>query len=144
MLELYAAGFRFRKALDTLIREAASGRVGPAEIEHYLTSGSVTLEAAEAWLQHTTSQTSEGLARYLDGLTLEWLVDGLVGKEKVLQERVGDGAALKILSEHLYRHTGMDAAFLHFFNGSAPLTFHAIAEAFDVSTLFRTKNPVGL
>ena len=70
----------------------------------------MSLEAAEAWLQHTTSQTSEGLARYLDGLTLEWLVDGLVGKEKVLQERVGDGAALKILSEHLYRHAGMDAA----------------------------------
>ena len=130
MLEMYAAGFRFRKALATLIREAASGRVGPAEIEHYLTSGSVTLEAAEAWLQHTTSQTSEGLARYLDGLTLEWLVDGLVSKEKALQERVGDGAALRILSEHLYRHTGMDAAFLHFFNGSAPLTFHTIAEAF--------------
>jgi hypothetical protein len=54
MLELYAAGFRFRKALATLIREASSGRVGPAEIERYLASGSVSLEAAEAWLQHTT------------------------------------------------------------------------------------------
>ena len=130
MLEMYAAGFRFRKALATLIREAASGRVGPAEIEHYLASDAVSLEAAEAWLQHMTSQTSEGLAKYLDSLTLEWLVDGLVGKERVLQERVCDSAALRILCEHLYRHTGMDAAFLHFFNDGTPLTFPTVVEAF--------------
>ena len=49
------AGFRFRKALATLIREVASGRVGPAEIEHYLASGSVSLEAAEAGCTHDLS-----------------------------------------------------------------------------------------
>ncbi len=29
ILELYRAGYRYRRALDTLIREAATGRVSP-------------------------------------------------------------------------------------------------------------------
>ena len=36
MLELYAAGTRFRKALDTLIRQAATGRMAPAEVDRFL------------------------------------------------------------------------------------------------------------
>lgn len=32
ILELYHAGYRYRKALDTLIREATTGHVSPAEI----------------------------------------------------------------------------------------------------------------
>ena len=35
MLELYDAGVRFRKALDTLIREAAHARVASAEVEAF-------------------------------------------------------------------------------------------------------------
>src|SRR5262249_41380884 len=88
MLELYAAGFRFRRALTTLIREAASGRVNPAEIERYLASGPAQLETAEAWLAQVTSATGEGLAGYLNSLTLEWVVDGLVGNDNILQERI--------------------------------------------------------
>ena len=63
MLELYAAGFRFRKALTTLIREAASGRVNPAEIERYLASGPAHLEAAEAWLAQVTCCDRRGPGR---------------------------------------------------------------------------------
>jgi hypothetical protein len=130
MLELYAAGFRFRRALTTLIREAASGRVNPAEIERYLASGPAHLAAAEAWLAQVTAATGEGLAGYLNSLTLEWVVDGLVGNDNVLQERVSNAPALDILCDHLYRHTGMDTAFLRFFNGEGAPTFHHVAEAF--------------
>ena len=130
ILELYAAGFRYRKALATLIREAASGHVNPAEIERYLGSGPAQLATAEAWLAQATAVTGEGFAGYLNSLTLEWVVDGLVGNDSILHERVSDAAARDVLCEHLYRHTGMDAAFLHFFNGEAALTFHHVAETF--------------
>jgi hypothetical protein len=129
LLELYRAGRRFRKALHTLIREAANGRVGPADIDHYLASAPADLAAAEAWLHNATSQARAGLAGHLDSLTLEWLLDGLLGKEKVLHERVCDAETLDILLDHLYRHTGMDAAFLQFFNGGAAPTFTNVAEA---------------
>ena len=130
MLELYAAGFRFRKALATLIREAASGRVGPAEIEHYLTSGSVTLEAAEAWLAAHDLSTREGLARYLDSLTLEWVVDGLVGKENILQERVADAAALGFSAITSTVIRGWMRRSCIFSMVRELQTFHTIAEAF--------------
>ncbi len=52
VLELYHAGYRYRKALDTLIREATTGRVSPAEIEHYFSSGVSDLAAAEQWLEN--------------------------------------------------------------------------------------------
>ena len=129
LLEIYAAGFRFRKAFSTLIREAASGRVGPADIDNFLASGPADLDTAETWLYNATSQSREGLAGHLDSLILEWLLDGLLGKDKVLQEQVFDVDTLDILINHLYRHTGMDTAFLQFFNGGAAPTFNNVAEA---------------
>ena len=53
-----------------------------------------------------------------------------MGNENILQERVSDAAALDILCDHLYRHTGMDTAFLRFFHGEGAPTFHHVAEAF--------------
>ncbi len=70
-----------------------------------------------------------GLAHYLDGLTLEWVLDGLLGK-KSLQSWVVDREAVETLLNHLYRHTGIDAAFLHFFLGEDPYTFASVGDAF--------------
>lgn len=130
VLELYHAGYRYRKALDTLIREATTGRVSPAEIEHYFSSGVSDLAAAEQWLENAISQPQNSLASYLESLSLEWIVDGMLGEGKVLQSKVYDEATVQTLAEHLYRHTGMDSAFLCFFHGDAPLSFHNLSEVF--------------
>lgn len=130
VLELYHAGYRYRRALDTLIREATTGRVNPAEIEHYFSSGVSDLAAAEQWLENAISQPQNSLASYLESLSLEWIVDGMLGEGKVLQSKVYDEATVQTLAEHLYRHAGMDSAFLCFFHGDAPLSFHNLSEVF--------------
>jgi hypothetical protein len=130
VLELYKAGFRFRKALDTLIREAGSGYIGPVEIETYLSSHPPNLADAEAWLQSALSQPKQGLVDYLESLTPEWVLDGLVGKEQVLRSRITQDADLADLTDYLYRQTGMDQPFLSFFLGSTPLSFPSLGQAF--------------
>lgn len=50
MLELYAAGVRYRKGLDTLVTEAAAGRVPPETIRAFLAEPDLSLERADAWL----------------------------------------------------------------------------------------------
>ena len=65
VLELYEPGVRFRKGLDTLIREAAVGRVAPAEVDAFLAKGP-TLEAADAWLTAAASGQPDDLLRFLE------------------------------------------------------------------------------
>jgi hypothetical protein len=130
ILELYRAGYRFRKAFDTLIREAVTGRINPANIENYLNNGITDLPSAEVWLQNNLSQLQDGLAAYLTSLSLEWIVDGILGENKVLQSRISDQTALNTLTEHLYRHTGMNIAFVCFFHGDTPLSFLDLGETF--------------
>lgn len=130
ILELYRAGYRFRKAFDTLIREAVTGRINPASIENYLNNGITDLQSAEVWLQNHLSQPQDGLAAYLTNLSLEWIVDGILGEDKVLQSRISDQTALNTLTEHLYRHTGMNTAFVCFFHGDTPLSFLDLGETF--------------
>lgn len=48
--ELYKAGIRYRKAFETLVTEAAAGRVRPEEIEAFRQQDGLTLDAADAWL----------------------------------------------------------------------------------------------
>lgn len=131
LLEVYRAGFRFRKALTTLVHEAARGTVGPAEIDAFLESEVVTLEGAEAWLAERAARERGGLSGQLEGLTLEWCVDALLGADPHLRkdvEKTSDGPA--ILADHLYRHTGMGAAFLDFFLSGEARTARTVSEAF--------------
>ncbi len=50
LFELYRAGSRHRRALATLVREAAHGLATPSAIEAFLAQPALTLEAADAWL----------------------------------------------------------------------------------------------
>src|SRR5262249_19159292 len=50
LLELYEVGARYRKALDTLVGEAASGRVRQEQIAAYRGRGVFTVQDADAWL----------------------------------------------------------------------------------------------
>jgi hypothetical protein len=129
MLEVYLSGIRFRKKLDTLIQEAANGLIGPKEIEAFLKSGAVTLEGAEEMLNSQRNAQRGGLAHHLDGLTLEWVLDGLLGT-KALQKRMGDRSAMDTLLDYLYRHAGMNAGFLNFFLEQEKCTFDSVGDAF--------------
>ena len=58
------------------------------------------ITAAEQWLENA-SLPQNGLASYLESLSLEWIVDGMLGEGKVLQSRVYDEATVKTLAEYL-------------------------------------------
>lgn len=130
ILELYRVGYRFRKALDTLVREAATGRVSPSHLETYLNSGATDLAAAELWLQQATAQPQDSLATYLESLNLEWILDSILGTNTILRSKISDDTALLTLKDHLHRHTGISDEFLQFFHGTTSLSFQDLAEAF--------------
>lgn len=78
LFELYRAGKQRRKALDTLIREAAAARVRPDQIEEYLQRGSLSLADADLWLHDLLTSGAEGLASQLRNVPLIELVDDLL------------------------------------------------------------------
>ncbi|MFM7425262.1 MAG: BREX-6 system phosphatase PglZ [Elainella sp.] len=130
LLELYRAGYRYRRALDALIREAATGRVSPSELESYLSSRSIDLAAAETWLQQAIAQPQDGLAAYLESLNLEWILDGILGTDSILRSKIADAPALLTLKDHLHRHTGISDEFIQLFYGTTALAVQDLAEAF--------------
>ncbi|MBD2510110.1 BREX-6 system phosphatase PglZ [Nostoc muscorum FACHB-395] len=136
ILELYRAGYRFRKALDTLIREASTGQVTPTELENYLSQSVTDLTAAETWLENTLSQPQDSLAKYLDNFSLEWILEGLLDLDSIINEakklraKFPDTHSLDTLTQHLYRHTGMDETFLQFYSNQETLSFSRLGEAF--------------
>ena len=79
LLELYRPGRRFRKALDTLVTEAAGGRVPPEEIRAFLEGGPADLAAADAWLAHQLDQPTGGLTDVLSAMSPAAVLDDLLG-----------------------------------------------------------------
>jgi hypothetical protein len=77
-LELYSAGVRYRKALGTLITEAAAGRVHPEQVAAFREQGTVSLESADAWLAALSESRAGGLAASLRAMSLPALVDELL------------------------------------------------------------------
>ena len=138
ILELYRAGKRYRKALPTLIREAVTGHLNPTEIETYLKQDIPNLTAAETWLQTSLTQPRDSLAIRLNGLSLDWILDGILSPTKYLQTDIFNPADLTILIDHLHRHTGIDQPFIEFFHGvgiaspleTRPLSFTDLGDTF--------------
>ena len=130
ILAFYRSGWRFRRALETLIREAAAGQVAPETIEAFLREGPSSLEAAEAWLARQSGGKRDEIAGYLDGLSLQWILDGLFGENDDFKSRLTDRGSLDRLADHLHRQTGMDRAFGEFFNGKPPDSLTSLRETF--------------
>ncbi len=63
ILELYHAGARYRRALDTLIWEAATGRMSPDQIDSYLSNNVSNIAAAEQWLEKALAQPQDDCTR---------------------------------------------------------------------------------
>jgi hypothetical protein len=123
VLELYRPGFRFRKALDTLIREAATSRVTPAEIDRFLAT-TPTLEAADAWLTEATREAGFGIAAALDEFGPAMIVEALSQRSKgipvALKGRVSTDEDRLAFKEYAHRLTGIDDPWIDVFAKAQP------------------------
>jgi hypothetical protein len=117
LLELYEAGVRFRKSLDTLIREAATARVNSDEIDRFLAK-QPSLEEADAWLETSVSQSTFGLAAALTEIGPALLANALGRTGDALALRVTAPAEAEILASYLHKLTGMDEAWTERFAGT--------------------------
>lgn len=107
VLELYESGVRFRKALDTLIREAATGRVAPAEVEKFVVK-QPSLEEADAWLTGAVSQSTFGLAAALNEFGPTMLAEALARPNSSLAQRITAPEEMQVLVTYLHALTGLD------------------------------------
>jgi hypothetical protein len=82
LLELYAAGTRYRKALSTLLTEAASGKARPDAIASFQSRGSFTLKEADEWLSAILDE-GDGFTALLRSLGPAALLDDLLGGGEV-------------------------------------------------------------
>ena len=78
LLGAYVAGVRYRKALPTLVTEAAAGRVRPEQIAAFLEQGVLTLDAADAWLAAILDDRDGGLSAQLRAMSLPAVIDDLL------------------------------------------------------------------
>ncbi len=79
LLELYAPGVRYRRKLDTLLVEAAAGRVPPERTQARVAEGVTSLADADAWLAKELDVTmGGGPEAHLATLGLPALVDDLL------------------------------------------------------------------
>ena len=118
VLEQYEAAHPFRKALETLVVEAAAGRVGPEEIKRFAATPGLTLAQADAWLAGHTSGPRTGVGQRLAALDPKQLVDGLLGEDRALLRELGPQDVPE-LAAHLERTVGLDAAWRGFFGVEA-------------------------
>ena len=108
LLELYFAGMRFRKGLDTLLNDAAGARVRPEQIKAFRDHGGYTLEGADAWLAGLLADREGGLASQLKALPLPAVLDDLLGGGFVAS-RVTSDADREVLWDCVTAWTGLPA-----------------------------------
>ena len=108
-LELYSAGTRYQKALETLIKEAAAERVHPDDTNRFLDQPELTLALADTWLATMLDQRGGGWAAALQAMSLPALVDDLLTLGAV-GRRVSAGVDVDVLWEHLGARTGLTHA----------------------------------
>jgi hypothetical protein len=99
LLELYLAGVRFRRSLDTAVTEAAAGRVRPEQIDAFKAQESLSLARADAWLHGLLSDAEGGLAAQLRHTSLPAILDDLLGGHSIAAQLVTDAAR-----QHLHDH----------------------------------------
>ena len=108
LLELYRPGRRFRKALDTLVTEAAGGRVPPEEIRSFLGNGPADLAAADAWLARQLDRPEGGFAEQLEAMSPNAVVDDLLNQGFVAG-RLSDPEDYATLCSWLESRLGVDS-----------------------------------
>jgi hypothetical protein len=106
LLELNETGYQFRKGLETLIREAAAGRVTPEEVDGFLASGDpVSLASADAWMAKRVAAADDKTEILLRGTDPGRLIAELVSKGPLEHELPAD--ALSGVWHYLATQTGL-------------------------------------
>jgi hypothetical protein len=111
LYELYAAGTRQRKALPTLVTEAASGQVRPDQISAYLESDNVTLAGADGWLAETINSEGDAFSHQLRIFKLPALLDDLLNGEDVAR-RAGSEEGRAAIQARLATLTGLPESWM--------------------------------
>lgn len=108
LLELYRAGKRHRKSLETLIGEAAAGEVLPRELEAFLADKPVTLAKADAWLSgDRAAPVADAFSTRLSALAPQHLLEELLTSSSWLVDGLKNKANRDALNEYLARHVGL-------------------------------------
>jgi hypothetical protein len=110
--ELYAAGTRFRKALPTLITEAAAGLVKPERIT--AVANAMSLAEADAWLTRALQSVDDDgreLRSQLDALGPKGVMDDLLGGG-FLTPRLVEPEVRAAIRERMETWLGVGAAWL--------------------------------
>ena len=126
LLELYAAGSRYRKKLDTLITEAASGRVKPDQIATFKDSPGVTLDSADAWLTALLDDGEGGISAQLRAMQPTAVFDDLLTGEYVAG-RIVQNDDVHALWERLTVWTGLPMSWRDATLPSSPLRAEDVA-----------------
>lgn len=82
MLELYRAGTRYRKGLDTLVQEAAAGRVSANDIDAFIAQKEKTLADADLWLSALTHAEAGGMVAAIKSMTPIAVVESLLAGQR--------------------------------------------------------------
>jgi len=108
LLDLACIGTRFRKGLDTLVTEAATGRARPEQIAELL-SEKPSLERADSWLAELVAAGMAGIRNQLQAMTLNALCDDLIDNG-TLAKRLLDEVDRASIIEQLEAWTGLSRA----------------------------------
>ena len=107
LYELYAAGVRYRKALDTLVTEAASGQVRPDQTDSFRAQPGTTLAGADAWLSALLDGAEGGgIGAQLRAMSPEAALDDLL-TGGIIAGRIGELDAEDALWERFAAWIGL-------------------------------------
>lgn len=113
-LEVYRAGTRERKALETLVREAAVGHVTPARLDAFLAKPGLTLAKADAWLREAAAQASGELGTWLEQAEPTVVLEAILQSADDRAEGLRTPEMRPVLMDWFERQLGVDAAWRTF------------------------------
>ena len=128
LLEVFSAGYRFHRGLDTLIRETAAGRVPPVEVEAFLAQAPPTLRTADAWMASRVAAASGELAALLQGVKPSGLFDDL-RRPSAISDGLKTSAEYEQIWHYLAASLGMRADWSLPIRREHVRTPHAVADA---------------
>lgn len=110
LLQIYEFGQVYERALDTLVRNAAAGRVPPEDVDQFLAQGSVTLAQADAWMAERTASASDTWTNFLRKTQPGPLILALLGRSntpQLLSKEVRDQLPASLVRHHFATHLGL-------------------------------------
>jgi hypothetical protein len=114
LLAAYRAGARYEKALPTLVREAAEGKVAPAEVESFLGAPDLSLAAADEWLAERMGGARGGFETALEVMGLDGVAGALMVGNPEFVDKLASEANRARLWQAFRRWTGVEVEWRRF------------------------------